>query len=125
MPTYDYVCDHCGYAFELFQKMSDPPEQVCPRCDGKLRRLIGTGAGILFKGSGFYITDYRSPEYKAKAKAESVPASTSGASGGAKKPNGSAGSGSGEAKKPGGTGGGGGESKSTKPSSSGPSAGKD
>ena len=70
MPTYDYKCDACGHSFELFQKMSDPPAESCPKCGGKVRRLIGAGAGVLFKGSGFYATDYRSPDYKAKAKSE-------------------------------------------------------
>jgi putative FmdB family regulatory protein len=71
MPTYDYVCDKCGHEFELFQKMSDPPRRRCPRCRGTIRRRIGAGSGLLFKGSGFYATDYRSSEYKTKAKEES------------------------------------------------------
>jgi len=70
MPTYEYRCDRCGHQFELFQKISDPPETNCPRCEGSVRRLIGPGAGLIFKGSGFYATDYRSPEYKEKQKAE-------------------------------------------------------
>ncbi len=71
MPTYDYECSNCGRRFELFQKMSDPPCETCPDCGGPVRRLIGAGAGLLFKGSGFYITDYRSPEYKTKAAGDS------------------------------------------------------
>jgi len=71
MPTYDYRCTVCGHRFELVQKMSEPPRKRCPKCGKKVERLIGAGAGLLFKGSGFYITDYRSPEYQAKAKAES------------------------------------------------------
>lgn len=59
MPTYDYICTNCNYEFEEFQKMSDPLLAVCPRCKGKLRRKIGAGAGLHFKGSGFYITDYK------------------------------------------------------------------
>lgn len=85
MPTYEYVCTACGHEFELVQRMSDPPRKRCPQCGKKVERKIGTGAGIIFKGSGFYITDYRSPEYQAKRKAESAAASGGGAeSGGAK-----------------------------------------
>ena len=70
MPTYDYECESCGHAFELFQSMSAPIKRKCPECKkSKLKRLIGTGAGVLFKGSGFYETDYRSESYK-KAKKE-------------------------------------------------------
>ncbi len=71
MPTYDYKCDSCGHAFEKFQSISAAALKKCPVC-GKLslRRLIGTGAAILFKGSGFYQTDYRSESYKAAAKAD-------------------------------------------------------
>ena len=73
MPTYDYQCETCGKAFEFFQKMTDERLTDCQdeACDGKVKRLIGTGAGLLFKGSGFYITDYRSESYKAGAKTES------------------------------------------------------
>lgn len=70
MPTYEYECLRCGHHFEKFQKMSDPPAKRCPKCRGKVKRRIGTGAGILFKGSGFYITDYRSESYKKAAKSE-------------------------------------------------------
>ena len=59
MPTYDYKCLECGYAFEAFQRMSDPVLTKCPECKGKVKRLIGTGAGLIFKGSGFYTTDYK------------------------------------------------------------------
>jgi putative FmdB family regulatory protein len=70
MPTYDYKCDACEHAFEEFQSMTEEPLKKCPRCKKKkLRRLIGTGAAILFKGSGFYQTDYRSESYKSAAKA--------------------------------------------------------
>lgn len=72
MPTYDYRCGNCEHEFELFQKMSDAPKRKCPKC-GKntLERLIGTGAAVLFKGSGFYQTDYRSESYKKAAKSDS------------------------------------------------------
>ena len=71
MPTYDYVCTECDHALEAFHSMSAPSLKDCPAC-GKpaLKRKIGTGAGLLFKGSGFYITDYRSDSYKNAAKSE-------------------------------------------------------
>ena len=59
MPTYDYICEKCGDRFEHFQKMSSEPLTVCSKCGGHLKRLIGSGVGIIFKGSGFYCTDYR------------------------------------------------------------------
>ncbi len=59
MPTYDYKCTSCGYQFEYFQSMKDSLLQDCPECSGKLKRLIGTGSGIIFKGTGFYETDYK------------------------------------------------------------------
>ena len=59
MPTYEYECTHCGHQFEAFQNMSDAPLSKCPKCHHKLKRLIGSGSGIIFKGSGFYATDYR------------------------------------------------------------------
>ena len=72
MPTYDYVCDGCGHAFELFQSMTDGVKRTCPKCGKKkLRRLIGAGGAIVFKGSGFYKTDYRSDSYKKGAAADS------------------------------------------------------
>ncbi len=71
MPTYDYVCDACEHTFEEFQSMKDDLLTKCPKCGKKkLRRLFGSGAAILFKGSGFYETDYRSESYKSAAKAE-------------------------------------------------------
>ena len=60
MPTYEYECRKCGHSFEQFQNMSDKPLEKCPKCGAKVRRLIGAGAGIVFKGSGFYATDYGS-----------------------------------------------------------------
>jgi len=59
MPTYDYECSKCGHRFEVFQKMSDEPIMKCPKCRSKSHRLIGAGSGIIFKGSGFYQTDYK------------------------------------------------------------------
>lgn len=71
MPTYDYVCDACDHKFELFQSITAEPEKKCPECGKKkLRRLIGPGAAIVFKGSGFYQTDYRSESYKKRAEAD-------------------------------------------------------
>ena len=79
MPTYDYACQKCGQNFEAFQSMRAEPFRVCPKelCrlpkwgHGKVKRLVGTGAGLIFKGSGFYITDYRSDSYKDAAKKDS------------------------------------------------------
>ena len=72
MPTYDYICDACEHEFEEFQMMSAKQLKKCPECGkNKLRRLIGTGAGIIFKGSGFYETDYRSDGYSKDKKADS------------------------------------------------------
>jgi putative FmdB family regulatory protein len=85
MPNYDYACAKCGKTFEVFQSMNDPRLESCPdeACGGSVRRLLGTGAGIIFKGSGFYATDYRSATYKESAKkdapapaAESKPSSS-------------------------------------------------
>jgi putative FmdB family regulatory protein len=71
MPTYDYICDDCGHEFEAFESIKADPQKDCPECKTpKLRRKIGAGAAILFKGSGFYQTDYRSDSYKKAAKAE-------------------------------------------------------
>ncbi len=70
MPTYDYECDACGHTFELFQGITEGVKKKCPKCKKlKLRRLFGTGAAIVFKGSGFYETDYRSESYKKGAAA--------------------------------------------------------
>ena len=81
MPTYDYVCDACGHEFELFQSMTDSVKRTCPKCKKrKLRRLIGTGGAIMFKGSGFYQTDYRSESYKKAAAADKPPSKKSGSS---------------------------------------------
>lgn len=70
MPTYEYECKSCGHLFEKFQSITASPSRVCPKCGGKVRRLIGKGSAVIFKGSGFYATDYRSEEYKKKAKEE-------------------------------------------------------
>ncbi len=73
MPTYDYLCDACGHKFEEFQMMSEALLTKCPECKKKkLRRLIGSGSSIIFKGSGFYETDYRSEAYKNAAKADAA-----------------------------------------------------
>src|SRR2546427_10404479 len=87
MPTYEYVCEKCGHQFEKVQSMSAKPLATCPEdlCHqsrwgkGKVKRTISGGAGLLFKGSGFYITDYRSDKYKEAAKKEAAPASSSSA----------------------------------------------
>jgi len=79
MPTYEYACQKCGQEFEFFQSMKDQPLALCPKekCQqkrwgkGRVKKLMSSGAGLLFKGSGFYITDYRSENYKASAKKES------------------------------------------------------
>lgn len=77
MPTYDYQCDACNHTFEEFQSFSDPVLKKCPKCKkSKLRRLLGTGAAVIFKGEGFYLTDYRSESYKNAAKADSAAANT-------------------------------------------------
>lgn len=71
MPTYDYVCEACGHELEIFQSMSEKPKRKCPKCSTlKLYRKIGSGAGVIFKGSGFYETDYRSASYKQGAAAD-------------------------------------------------------
>lgn len=82
MPTYEYTCTKCDHAFEKYQSMSDAPLTVCPKelCGmkrwgrGRVKKMIGAGAGLIFKGSGFYITDYRSENYKAGAKKDAAPA---------------------------------------------------
>jgi len=74
MPTYDYECDACGHTFELFQSFSEPVKKKCSECEKpKLRRLFGTGAAVVFKGSGFYQTDYRSDSYKKAAEKDKKP----------------------------------------------------
>lgn len=73
MPTYDYECAACGLVFDQFQSMTEAPIRKCPKCRKlKVKRLIGTGAGLIFKGSGFYITDYRSDSYKQGKKSDSA-----------------------------------------------------
>jgi putative FmdB family regulatory protein len=98
MPTYEYACAKCGHEFEFFQSMKDKPLAVCPKekCKlkkwgkGRVKKLMSSGAGLLFKGSGFYITDYRSENYKQAAKKESSAGESKGAepktSGGDSKP---------------------------------------
>jgi putative FmdB family regulatory protein len=86
MPTYEYLCEKCGREFEVFQAISANPLRICPedRCPrkkwgrGRVKRKIGAGAGLLFKGSGFYVTDYRSEGYKQAAKKDSPAAKPSG-----------------------------------------------
>jgi len=71
MPTYSYACEHCGHKFDLFQNITAPVLRKCPQCGTiSLKRLIGSGAGIIFKGSGFYCTDYRGDSYTKAANAE-------------------------------------------------------
>jgi len=77
MPTYDYQCDKCKKTFEVFQKMTDNPLKKCPECKGKVHRLIGTGAGIIFKGSGFYETDYKRKGKESSSEKPSCAASSS------------------------------------------------
>jgi putative FmdB family regulatory protein len=77
MPTYEYNCEECDHTFEVFQAITAPPMRKCPSCGAiALKRLIGAGAGIIFKGSGFYQTDYRSESYQKASKAESTSASS-------------------------------------------------
>jgi len=77
MPTYDYICEDCGYEFEQFQGIKAKPLRKCPECNKmSLKRLIGSGAGIIFKGSGFYQTDYRSESYQKAVKSEKDKAET-------------------------------------------------
>jgi putative FmdB family regulatory protein len=82
MPTYQYRCDKCGHEFEEFQSIVEDPLEKCPECDGSVHRIISGGAGLIFKGSGFYITDYNRGKYNAdKAKEKSSGASDSKTSG--------------------------------------------
>jgi len=80
MPTYEYECLNCNKVFEVFQKITDNPLKSCPKCGKKIKRLIGGGSGIIFKGSGFYATDYRKPD-KASKKSSSCPSAKEGCSG--------------------------------------------
>ena len=80
MPTYEYECRKCGHLFEKFQSMTDERLKTCPECKGRVDRLIGTGAGIIFKGSGFYETDYRSDSYQKGAQKASSSSAASTAS---------------------------------------------
>lgn len=78
MPTYDYECDACHHEFEVFESITAEPQKKCPKCKkNKLRRLFGSGAALVFKGSGFYSTDYRSDSYKKAAEAEKPKADSS------------------------------------------------
>ena len=99
MPTYEYRCDSCGHTFEEFQAVSDPPVDRCPKCGSVPRRLISGGTGLIFKGSGFYITDYRNKKHTdgdsteghktdtaAKAEVKDSPGETDSAAPGAGKP---------------------------------------
>jgi putative FmdB family regulatory protein len=80
MPTYEYECRSCGHTFEAFQSIKDRPLRRCPACGKGVKRLIGTGAGIIFRGSGFYETDYRSEDYRKKAESERSSEDTAGGS---------------------------------------------
>lgn len=86
MPTYEYRCRECGTEFEKFQRMSDAPVAECPKCGARAERRLSAGAGLLFKGSGFYITDYRGESYRKAAESEK-----GGATGNGKKEAGSSG----------------------------------
>jgi putative FmdB family regulatory protein len=79
MPTYEYYCSDCGFEFEEFQSIASEPLTVCPKCDGKVKRKISGGTGLIFKGSGFYITDYKNnksskatPEKKSESKEKDI-----------------------------------------------------
>lgn len=71
MPTYEYECLKCQHCFEVFQSIKDAPKKTCPKCKGRVKRLLGTGAGIIFKGTGFHSTDYRKAGYSEAAKKDS------------------------------------------------------
>ena len=73
MPTYEYICKSCGYEFEEFQSMTAEPLKTCPKCNKEIVRKIGTGAGLVFKGSGFYITDYKNKKSSVKENTTSTP----------------------------------------------------
>jgi len=72
VPTYEYECQKCQHRFDLFQSIKDAPKKTCPKCKGRIKRLFSAGGGLLFKGSGFYITDYRKPGYKEAAKKDTT-----------------------------------------------------
>ena len=74
MPTYDYICSDCDYRFEHFQSMSDEPIRICPNCKGRVRRLISGGTGLIFKGSGYYLTDYKNKSTLTNKPKESIKA---------------------------------------------------
>ena len=74
VPTYEYECQKCYHQYELVQSIKAAPEKICPKCKGRVKRLFSTGGGLLFKGSGFYITDYRKPGYKEAAKKDTAAA---------------------------------------------------
>ena len=74
MPTYEYQCENCGTKFELFQSITEEPIKSCPKCGGRAKRMISAGGGFLFKGTGFYATDYRSDSYKKEAKDDAASA---------------------------------------------------
>ena len=81
MPTYEYECTKCSHTFERFQSITEEPVKRCPECRSKVRRVFGSGAGIIFKGSGFYQTDYRSSGYKAAQRRDSDSGASSSKSG--------------------------------------------
>ncbi|MBV6420694.1 MAG: hypothetical protein DAHOPDDO_01951 [Ignavibacteriaceae bacterium] len=87
MPTYDYKCTNCGYTFEYFQPMSANPITECPKCKGRVKRIIGTGAGTIFKGSGFYQTDYKRNSSNSSSKPSDKSSDTEKKSGTEKKDN--------------------------------------
>ncbi|MCG8606314.1 zinc ribbon domain-containing protein [bacterium] len=72
MPTYEYICDNCAHEFEEFQSITAPALERCPKCEGSVRRLISSGNGLIFKGSGFYITDYKKSSDSTSGESESV-----------------------------------------------------
>jgi putative FmdB family regulatory protein len=84
MPTYDYRCRKCGHTFELFHGIKDDAPKRCPKCRGRAQRVPAGGAGVLFKGTGFYVTDYRSKAYKEKARQEKTAGAPAGGGSGSK-----------------------------------------
>lgn len=77
MPTYVYECRKCGHRFEIFHGVNEPPPKCCPECRGAVRRVVTPGGGLIFKGSGFYITDYRKKEYREKERKEKADSASS------------------------------------------------